>query len=79
VGDHDPVAGGAFAATMNVPADAPYGIYDGAVVLNGGGENIVVPVSVTVGATATQDANGKLTGQLRFGGADTAASQSDLL
>ena len=64
---------------MNVPADAPYGIYDGAVVLNGGGENIVVPVSVTVGATATQDANGKLTGQLRFGGADTAASQSDLL
>ncbi len=74
-----PVAGGAFAATMNVPADAPYGMYDGAVVLNGGGENIVVPVSVTVGATATQDADGKLTGQLRFGGADTAASQSDLL
>ena len=73
------VAGGAFAATMNVPADAPYGMYDGAVVLNGGGENIVVPVSVTVGATATQDADGKLTGQLRFGGADTAASQSDLL
>ena len=42
-----PVAGGAFTATMNVPADAPYGMYDGAVVLNGSGETMVVPVSVT--------------------------------
>ena len=74
-----PVAGGQFTATMNVPADAPYGMYDGAVVLTGGGENTVVPVSVTVGATATQDADGKLTGQLHFGGDSTAASQADQL
>src|SRR6185437_858755 len=35
--------------------------------------------TATVGATATQDASGKLTGQLHFGGDDTAASQADLL
>ena len=73
------VSGGTFTATMNVPADAPYGMYDGAVVLTNGGEDIVVPVSLTVGATATQDASGKLTGQLHFGGADTADDQQDLL
>ena len=74
-----PVAGGAFTATMNVPADAPYGMYDGAIVLTAAARTSSCPSRSTVGATATQDADGKLTGQLHFGGADTAASQSDLL
>ncbi|HEV8249267.1 MAG TPA: S8 family serine peptidase [Gaiellaceae bacterium] len=72
-------ASGSFSASINVPAGTPYGMYSGAIVLKNGGDSMVVPVSVAVAATAAQDASGKLTGALEFGGADVADAQSDLL
>jgi subtilisin family serine protease len=68
-------ASGSFTAGIRVPADAPYGMYDGAVVVSGHGQKTVVPVSVTVAATAEQDANGQITGPLTFGGARVAERQ----
>ncbi|HJQ73251.1 MAG TPA: S8 family serine peptidase [Gaiellaceae bacterium] len=77
-------AGGHFSATINVPADTPYGMYDGAVVASNGSDKMVVPVAVTVAATAQQDSDGNLTGALTFGNASladqsVANSQSDSL
>jgi hypothetical protein len=74
--------GGSFGATIDVPADTPYGMYGGAVVLTSTSDPsdvIVVPVSVAVAATALQDADGRITGSVLFGGADVAAAQEDLL
>jgi hypothetical protein len=71
--------GSTFAATLNVPADAAYGMYEGAIVLSKGGRDTVVPVSATVGATLPQDAAGKVTGTLEFGGPSVAAAQADRL
>lgn len=72
-------ASGSFSASIDVPADAPYGMYSGAIVLENGDQSIVVPVSVAVAATASQDADGKITGSLEFGGQDVADAQADLL
>jgi hypothetical protein len=72
-------ASGSFSASVNVPAGTPYGMYSGAIVLKNGGDSMVVPVAVAVAATASQDASGRLTGSVVFGGNDVAAAQSDLL
>jgi hypothetical protein len=73
-------ATGSFTARMQVPADAPYGMYDGAIVVDhGSGRTSVVPVSLTVAATARQAPDGTLVGATVFGGAAVAASQSNLL
>ena len=69
-------APGSFAATLNVPADAAYGMYEGAIVLNKDGRDQIVPVSATVGGTLPQDTAGNVTGTLEFGGASVAAAQS---
>jgi hypothetical protein len=71
-------ATGSFSVTANVPADAPYGMYEGAIVLEQSGDTMVVPVVVGVTATATQDAAGKLTGTVKFGGPAVAAAQANL-
>ena len=72
-----PTAGG-FDATINVPANTPYGMYSGAIVVEKGNDSMVVPVSVAVAATATQDADGNITGALEFGGSDVADAQDNL-
>lgn len=72
-------ASGSFTASIDVPADAPYGMYSGAIVLERGRDSMVVPVSVAVAATAAQDETGKITGSLEFGGQDVADAQADLL
>jgi len=72
-------ASGSFDASIAVPENTPYGMYSGAIVLTSGDDSIVVPVSVAVAATPSQDAEGKITGSLEFGGSDVAAAQSDLL
>ncbi|MFW6203538.1 MAG: S8 family serine peptidase [Actinomycetota bacterium] len=72
-------ASGSFDATIDVPADTPYGMYSGAIVLTDGDDSMVVPVSVAVAATASQDEGGALTGSLEFGGPDVAEAQDDLL
>jgi Subtilase family len=71
-------ASGSFPAKLSVPADTPYGMYDGAIVLSRSGDSTVVPVSVAVAAQPQQDADGNLTGALKFGGTDVAAAQSNL-
>jgi hypothetical protein len=71
-------AAGSFNASITVPAGTPYGMYEGAIVLTNGGHELVVPVSVAVAATASQDAGGNLTGAIQFGGADVAAAQANL-
>ena len=71
-------ASGSFNATLTVPEDTPYGMYDGAIVLTQGDDSIVVPVTVAVAATVQQDAEGKITGSLEFGGAEVAEAQADL-
>ncbi|MDH3262112.1 MAG: S8 family serine peptidase, partial [Acidimicrobiia bacterium] len=74
--------GGTFGATIDVPADTPYGMYGGAVVLantSDPSDVIVVPVSVAVAATASQDTDGRIIGSVEFGGAEVAAAQEDLL
>ena len=71
---------GAFTARVDVPADAPYGAYDGAIeVKHANGQTSIVPVSLTVAATAQQAADGSLQGTTSFGGAGVAAAQSNLL
>ena len=72
-------ASGSFTASIDVPEDAPYGMYSGAVVLTNGDNSIVVPVSVAVAATVEQDQNGAIAGAVEFGGPDVAAEQADLL
>jgi hypothetical protein len=72
-------ASGGFSASITVPTGTPYGMYDGAVVLENGSDSIVVPVSVAVAADVPQDSTGKITGNVRFGGADVAAAQSNML
>jgi hypothetical protein len=74
-----PVAGNQFTATMNVPAGTPYGMYDGAIVLTSGSNSTVVPVSLAVGASVSQDAGGKLTGHVDLGGNAVSAAQSNQL
>jgi Subtilase family len=70
---------GSFAATLNVPSDAPYGMYEGSVVASKGATKMIVPVAVTVAADAVQAADGSLTKAITFGGSDVAAAQSDQL
>ncbi len=71
-------ASGSFDADIEVPADAPYGMYEGAIVLENGGDSIVVPVSVAVAATVPMDGSGNITDSVEFGGADVASDQADL-
>ena len=71
-------ASGSFTANVNVPADTPYGMYDGAIVLSDADEDIVVPVVITVAPTLEADIDGNLP-SVSFGGADVAAAQDDLL
>jgi hypothetical protein len=71
--------GSGFDATVEVPEDAPYGMYEGAIVLTNGSDEIAVPVAVAVAATMPQDGDGNLTGSLEFGGDDVAADQAGLL
>jgi len=71
--------GSSFAATLNVPASTPFGMYEGAIVLSKDGRDTIVPVSATVAGTLPQDANGKVTGTLTFGGDAVAAAQADRL
>jgi hypothetical protein len=72
-----PTATGSFQARVNVPPDAPYGMYQGAITLNRNSESMVVPVSVAVAAQPTQDAAGNLTSTTQFGGPDVAQAQAD--
>jgi subtilisin family serine protease len=72
-------ASGSFTATIEVPSGTPFGQYSGAVVVSGRGQRTVVPVAVTVAATARQDAQGQLTGALGFGGARVDRRQRDRL
>ncbi|TCC27568.1 S8 family serine peptidase [Kribbella speibonae] len=71
-------ANGSFTASIKVPGNAPYGMYSGAVVLRRGSDEMVVPVSVAVAAKAAQDASGKITGAITFGGDDVAQAQRNL-
>ena len=71
--------GGAFNATINVPANAPYGMYEGSLVASNGQTKMVVPVAVTVAANAAQAADGSITSALTFGGTDVANAQADQL
>jgi hypothetical protein len=72
-------ASGSLTASIDVPADAPYGMYSGAIVLTNGDDDIVVPVSVAVAATVEQDENGAIAGAVEFGGSEVADAQADLL
>ncbi len=72
-------AQGSFAANITVPSDTPYGMYDGAIVVEGRGQKSIVPIAVTVAATAKQDSTGQLTEALSFGGAQVDAAQRDRL
>ena len=72
-------ATGSFDATVDVPEDAPYGLYEGAIVVQGHGQKTVVPVSVNVAATAQQDVDGQLTDSLVFGGSDVDQAQRKTL
>ena len=72
-------ASGSFVANVEVPADAPYGMYSGSIVLTNGDDSIVVPVAVAVAAEVSQDADGAITGSLQFGGEDVAEAQQNLL
>jgi len=69
----------AVGANVDVPADAPYGMYSGSIVLTNGDDSIVVPVAVAVAAEVSQDADGAITGSLQFGGEDVAEAQQNLL
>ncbi|HEX5622632.1 MAG TPA: S8 family serine peptidase [Solirubrobacteraceae bacterium] len=76
---HPTLANGSFSATVNVPKNTPYGMYDGALVLKRFGESTVVPISVAVAAQPAQDASGNLTGSaLQFGGPAVANAQRNL-
>jgi hypothetical protein len=67
-------ASGNLTASIDVPAGAEPGMYDGAIVLTKDGRDTVVPVSVAVKADVSQDAAGNITGSLHFGGAGAAAA-----
>lgn len=71
-------ATGSFEADIEVPADAPYGMYEGAIVLEQGDDSIVVPVVVAVAATVELDEGGHIDGALQFGGSDVADDQAVL-
>jgi hypothetical protein len=71
-------ARGSFDASIKVPANTPYGMYSGAVVLTRGSDSMVVPVSVAVAAKVSQDASGKITGAVDFGGSEVAKAQQNL-
>ncbi len=75
---HPSSASGSFTARLSVPEGTPYGMYDGAIVLSKSGDSTVIPVSVAVAAQAPQDAEGNVTGTLKFGGKDIAAAQDTL-
>ena len=70
VADHAREGDGLVPGQVNGPGGTPYGMYDGAVVLSRKDDSMVVPVSVAVAAQAAQDASGKLTGAMQFGGPD---------
>ena len=72
-------ASGSFQAKVSVPANTPYGMYQGAITLTRNQDAMVVPVSVAVAAQPAQDADGNLTGVTQFGGPATASAQSDQL
>ena len=72
-------AAGSFAASINVPAGTPLGVYSGGIELTKGDDAIVVPVSVAVAGQTEVDSEGNLSGSLSFGGEDVAAAQSDML
>src|SRR5262245_7502317 len=72
-------ASGSFDASINVPADTPYGMYSGAIVLTNGTDSMAVPVEVAVAATVPQGPDGSIAGALTFGGGDVAEAQADLL
>jgi hypothetical protein len=76
---HSPTANGSFSARLAVPPNTPYGMYNGAITLSRQGDSTVIPVSVAVAAQAPQDADGNITGTLKFGGEDVAAAQDNLL
>lgn len=61
---------GTASATLSVPADAAPGMYDGAVVLTKGDEDVIVPVVATVVASPAQDGDGSITEAITFGGVD---------
>jgi hypothetical protein len=71
-------ATGSFDASIHVPDGTPAGMYEGAIVVSRNNQQAVISVSVTVGVTAPQDAEGNFTGTMTFGGADVAADQSNL-
>ena len=72
-------ARGSFTATINVPPSTPFGMYSGAIQLRRDGDTMIVPVMVTVAATATQNAAGQITGSMKFGGPAVEAAQRNLL
>src|SRR5581483_9864114 len=72
-------SGSGFTATINVPNDAPAGMYEGAVVATKGSQAITVPVAVTVAPTAAQNPDGSLASALTFGGSAVATAQADQL
>lgn len=73
-------ASGSFTADIEVPEGTPYGMYEGAIVLEDGDDEMVIPVSVAVAATVAQDEEtGEITGSVTFGGADVAEAQEDYL
>jgi hypothetical protein len=65
-------------AKVSVPAGTPSGMYEGALTLTKGDQQMVVPVDVAVAQTAPQDTAGNLTTPMQFGGSDVAAAQADL-
>ena len=74
-----PVSGNSFKATINVPANTPTGMYEGAITATKGGRAINVPVSVTVAPTIAQNADGSIAQSLQFGGPSVASAQADSL
>ncbi len=72
-------SGGAFSSTVNVPANTPFGMYEASIVASNGSTSMIVPVSVTVAATAAQAADGSLSSALTFGGDDVATAQASQL
>jgi hypothetical protein len=72
-------SGGAFNATIKVPSGTPFGMYEGSLVASSGSSSMVVPVAVTVAATAVQNADGSLASALTFGGTGVANAQAGSL
>ena len=66
-------------STVNVPANTPYGMYEGSIVATKGSQSMIVPVAVTVAATAAQNADGSLASALNFGGTAVANAQASSL